>query len=113
MNRDKHERNPVIETYRPFFKTAIVTGGAVGIGLGIARRLAEAGANIVIVDIDEKAGNASVAQLQNNGSKAMFVKTDVSIEKDVQAAVDFSVDTYGSLDIRAYNAGIYQLSLWK
>ena len=88
-------------------KTASVTGGAVGIGLGIARRLAEAGANIVIVDIDEKAGNASVAQLQNNGWKAMFVKTDVSIEKDVQAAVDFSVDTYGSLDILVNNAGIY------
>ena len=45
-------------------KTAIVTGGAMGIGLGIVRRLAEAGAHVVIVDLDEKAGNAAMEELK-------------------------------------------------
>ena len=78
-----------------------------GIGLGIASRLGEAGANVVIVDIDEKAGNASVMELRNKGWKATFVKTDVSNGKDVQRRCYFAVATYGSLDILVNNAGIY------
>ena len=90
-------------------KTAIVTGGALGIGYGIAYRLAEAGANVVIADIDEKAGNTSVAELQKNGWKAAFVKTDVSNENDVKSATDFAVKTYGTVDILVNNAGIYPI----
>jgi len=88
-------------------KTAIVTGGAMGIGLGIARRLGEAGANVVIADLDEKAGETSVKELQKNGWKTAFIKTDVSNEKDVQAAVRFAATTYGGIDILVNNAGIY------
>ncbi|MFA5954094.1 MAG: SDR family NAD(P)-dependent oxidoreductase [Patescibacteria group bacterium] len=88
-------------------KTAIVTGGAMGIGLGIARRLAEAGANVVIADYNEKAGKASTKELQTNGWIAAFIKTDVSHERDVQAAVNFTVATYGHIDILVNNAGIY------
>lgn len=88
-------------------KTAIVTGGAMGIGLGIARRLAEAGANVVIADLEEDAGNVAVAELQKNSWKASFVKTDVSNEGNVQAATDFAVGTYGGIDILVNNAGIY------
>jgi 2-deoxy-D-gluconate 3-dehydrogenase len=90
-------------------KTAIVTGGAKGIGLGIVQRLAEAGANVVIADIDEEVGSASAESLKGSNLKASFVKTDVSLEGDVQAAVDFALNTYGSVDILVNNAGIYPI----
>ena len=88
-------------------KTAIVTGGAMGIGFGIATRLAEAGANVVIADMNEKIGQASVAELEQSGWKAAFIKTDVSNESDVRAAVNFAMASYGTLDILVNNAGIY------
>ena len=78
-----------------------------GIGLGIARRLGEAGANVVIADRDRDAGAAAVKELQEGGWTAEFVKTDVSSELDVKAAVDFATKTYGGIDILVNNAGIY------
>jgi len=90
-------------------KTAIVTGGAMGIGLGIARRLAETGANVVIADRNEDVGTASVKELQSAGGSAAFVKCDVSQESDVQAAVDFTIRTYNRIDILVNNAGIYPM----
>lgn len=88
-------------------KTAIVTGGAMGIGLGIARRLAEAGANVVVADFNENAGAAAAKELQEGGGKAAFIKTDVSEERDVKGAVEFAVQTFGGIDILVNNAGIY------
>lgn len=88
-------------------KTAIVTGGAMGIGLGIARRLAEAGANIVIADFNNEAGLSAVKELKDAGAKAEFIKTDVSSEQDVKSATDFAVKTFGGIDILVNNAGIY------
>lgn len=90
-------------------KTAIITGGAMGIGLGIARRLAEAGANIVIADLNEVAGNAAVKELSDSGWKAVFVKTDVADEKQVKEATDFAAGKYGGIDILVNNAGIYPI----
>ncbi|MEK7194597.1 MAG: SDR family NAD(P)-dependent oxidoreductase [Patescibacteria group bacterium] len=88
-------------------KTAIVTGGAMGIGLGIARRLAEAGANVVIADMNEKSGAEAVVELEKNGGKAVFSKTDVSSEEGVKSATALAVATYGGIDILVNNAGIY------
>ena len=88
-------------------KTAIVTGGAMGIGFGIAYRLAEAGANVVIADINEKTAEDSVKSLMEKGWKAASVKTDVSAEDSVKNMVAFSVKKYGSVDILVNNAGIY------
>ena len=90
-------------------KTALVTGGAMGIGLGIANRLAEAGANVVIADVNEVVGKAAVKELNNSGAHTDFIKTDVADEQSVQAAVDFAVKTFGSLDILVNNAGIYPM----
>ena len=90
-------------------KTAIVTGGAMGIGFGIAYRLAEAGANIIIADLNQEAGTTASQQLRDEGFKAEFIKTDVSDEKQVKGAVDFAVKTYGSVDILINNAGIYPI----
>lgn len=90
-------------------KTVIVTGGAMGIGLGIVSRLAEAGANVVIADMNEQAGTAASKDLNGKGCKTAFIKTDVSDEQQVRASVDFAVRTYGTLDTLVNNAGIYPI----
>ena len=90
-------------------KTAIVTGGAMGIGFGIVYRLAEAGASVVIADMNEEVGVKATAELNYNGFKAVFIKTDVSNESDVKKATDFAVKTYGGIDILVNNAGIYPI----
>lgn len=88
-------------------KTAIVTGGAMGIGLGISLRLAEAGANVVIVDINEDAGKKAESELVNQGRRATFVHTDVSDEKSVLESINHATSVFGSVDILVNNAGIY------
>lgn len=90
-------------------KTAVVTGGAMGIGFGIAYRLAEAGANIIIADINEDVGEGAAKELTERGWRAVFIKTDVTLEEDVGRATDFAVKTYGGIDILVNNAGIYPI----
>jgi 2-deoxy-D-gluconate 3-dehydrogenase len=88
-------------------KTAIVTGGAMGIGEGISRRLAEAGANIVIADLAEVAGTNLVTALKQAGGQAAFIQTDVSQEAEVLHLVQKTIETFGLVDILINNAGIY------
>ncbi|MEJ0072475.1 MAG: SDR family NAD(P)-dependent oxidoreductase [Candidatus Saccharibacteria bacterium] len=88
-------------------KSAIVTGGGKGIGYGIAYRLAEAGANVLIADMDEEAAQKAASELTGNGWKAESIKTDVSDEAAVARMVDTCKESFGSLDILVNNAGIY------
>ena len=88
-------------------KTAIVTGGAMGIGLGIVIRLAQAGANVLIADMDEEAAQKAVGDLANDGLKVKAIKTDVSSEEDVNEMVKTAAGEFGGLDILVNNAGIY------
>jgi NAD(P)-dependent dehydrogenase (short-subunit alcohol dehydrogenase family) len=90
--------------------TALVTGGALGIGQAIVDRLSEAGASVVIVDINEKDSLETVAELQRSGRKVSFIKTDVRKLTEIQSAVDFTVKQYGSLDILVNNAGVFPFS---
>lgn len=90
-------------------KTAIITGGAMGIGFGIAYRLAEAGASVVIADTNQEAGEKAVGELKAHQFQAAFIKTDVAREEDVLTATDFAVKTYGGIDILVNNAGIYPI----
>lgn len=83
-------------------KTAIVTGAANGIGLAIAGHLAEAGANVVVSDVDEAAAKAAADQIP--GSTA--VACDVRDEEQVQALVDAAVSAYGALHVMVPNAGV-------
>lgn len=89
-------------------KTAVVTGGAMGIGLGIVNRLHEAGTNVVIADLDDAAAKKAAEELNaKRGNSALAVKTDVS---DKEAAINLmqtAVNTFGGLDILVNNAGIY------
>ncbi|MYR05228.1 glucose 1-dehydrogenase [Gordonia sp. SID5947] len=87
-------------------KTAIVTGAAQGIGLEIARQLSEAGAGVVIADIDESAAKEAAAQLTN----ATAMACDVRDEEQVKGLVDATVATYGGLNVMIPNAGIAAVS---
>jgi 2-deoxy-D-gluconate 3-dehydrogenase len=88
-------------------KAAIVSGGAKGIGFGIAYRLAEAGAKVLIADTDEGAASKAAAELSREGWTAEALKTDVSDEEQVQAMVAACQKRFGSVDIMVNNAGIY------
>lgn len=83
-------------------KVAVVTGGAAGIGFAICRRLAAAGAKVVVADIQ---GVEEAVQALGGGSAAGRV-CDVSKEADVTALMQWTVDTFGALDIAVANAGI-------
>src|SRR3972149_6747377 len=96
------EQKPISELINLSGKNAIVTGGAVGIGLGIVSRLAEAGANVLIADLDEKEGEKST-----DGKKVKFLKTDVSQEEEVKKMIETVAKEFGGLDIIVNNAGIY------
>lgn len=91
-------------------KTAIVTG-AVGIGFGIAYRLAEAGANVVLVARSADEVKKSADEIIAKGWKAMAVQGDVSVEEDVKKTIETAVKQYGSVDILVNNAGIYPSNL--
>jgi NAD(P)-dependent dehydrogenase (short-subunit alcohol dehydrogenase family) len=85
---------------------AIVTGSARGIGEGIAVRFADEGANVVIADRKVKEGEAVAKKIKETGREAMFMKTDVSIEKDIINMISKTLNSYGKLDILVNNAGV-------
>ena len=87
-------------------KVAIVTGGNGGIGLGMARGLADAGANIAIVGRNEAKSNAAAAELSQRGVTALAVTTDVTDQAAVAAMVERTVRELGRIDILVNNAGI-------
>jgi len=87
-------------------KVAIVTGGNGGIGYGIARGLAHAGANIVIAARQQAKSAQAVAALQELGVHALSIATDVQDEVAVQAMVHGAVEAFGRVDILVNNAGI-------
>jgi 3-oxoacyl-[acyl-carrier protein] reductase len=85
-------------------RTAVVTGGAQGIGLAIARKYVENGARVVIGDLDEVAAKAAAEELGSD--RALGVRCDVVDTDQVQALVDAAVQSFGSLDVFVNNAGI-------
>ena len=86
--------------------TAIVTGGASGIGLATAELLAGMGANVVIADINEDAGIEVAQRLETRGVETQFVRTDVAVPRDVTALVEAVTGRFGSLEILMHFAGI-------
>lgn len=88
-------------------KVAVVTGGAKGIGWGIAQRLAEAGATVLITDVDEAGAAKAADELTQKGWQAHSLAADVSKEDDVKRIIDTCANELGGLDILVNNAGIY------
>lgn len=88
-------------------KAAIVTGGAKGIGAGIVNRLAEAGAKVLVADIDEAAAKTAAADLQSKGYTAEPFTVDVADQAQVQKMIEECQQRFGSVDILVNNAGIF------
>ncbi|MGN5883642.1 MULTISPECIES: glucose 1-dehydrogenase [Staphylococcus] len=97
----------ILEQFRLDDKVAIVTGGAMGLGQAMATALAQAGANIVIADIQEDVAAATATTIrETEGVKATSLKVDVTNPDDVQKMVDDVVDEFGKIDILINNAGM-------
>lgn len=87
-------------------KVAVVTGAAAGIGRATAIAFAQAGARVVVADVNEAGGEETVRLIQEAGGDAVFVKTDVTQDADVARMVQTAVDRYGGLHFAFNNAGI-------
>lgn len=89
-------------------RSAVVTGGAQGLGAGIARRLAEAGANVVIGDRNLAAAQATAADLSDRyGAKVVAAALDVSDEQSVAGCAATCLEQFGAIDIWVNNAGVF------
>ena len=86
-------------------KVIIVTGSGGGIGEGIAKRLAQEGARVVVNDIQRPLGEKVVAEITAAGGQAIFVPADVTKTAEVKALVEAAVDRWGRLDVMVNNAG--------
>lgn len=89
-----------------FGKTAVVIGGSRGIGLATVKRLAQAGANVVIGGAEEQDVRDHVAQLRSEGLSVSGLTIDVRYSEQVQALMAYAVDTYGGVDVLVNSAGI-------
>ena len=85
-------------------KAVIITGGAGGIGSGMARAMAKEGAKVVIVDLNEEQGNAVAVELQKISPDSMFIKADLTERERLHEIVDTVVEKYGKLDVLVNNA---------
>ena len=87
-------------------KVAVVTGGASGIGLALARRFAAEGMRIVLGDVEAPALEDAVAKLRSDGTEVIGVVTDVSDAEQVQALADAAVAEFGAIHVACNNAGV-------
>ena len=87
-------------------KVALITGAGSGIGRATSKIFAREGAKLVLADVVEDAGLQTLAMVGDAGRDAVFVKTDVSVAEQVEAAVAKAVATYGRIDCAFNNAGI-------
>ena len=93
-------------------KVAVITGGAVGIGRGIALELAARGADTVIADLDEANGRKVVSEVESLGRKALFVRTDVTQQASTDAMVEAALGRFSKIDILVNNAGVWGAPGW-
>jgi 3-hydroxybutyrate dehydrogenase len=91
-------------------KVAIVTGGASGIGLAIAKSFAKEGVHCVLADLNPHAGEGALSELSKAGEKGAFVAADVAKSADVQRMIAAAVERFGRLDILVNNAGLQYIA---
>ena len=87
-------------------KIAIVTGAVSGIGFGIAKRLAEAGANVALLDINDEKGREAEEEIRRIGVKAKFYRCDVTSSFQCKETVEKVFRDFGKIDILVNNAGV-------
>ena len=91
-------------------KVVVVTGGAYGIGRGTAVAFAKEGASVTIADINDKVGHDTVAEINQLGSKGIFIHADVSKTSECDKVVSETSETFGGIDILFNNVGIQPLN---
>ena len=89
-------------------KVALISGGARGQGATEGQLFVDEGAMVVLADILDVEGEATAAQIRENGGEASYVHLDVTSEDEWRNAVEFALQTYGRLDILINNAAIYK-----
>ena len=87
-------------------RIAFVTGGARGIGRAIAEKFAAEGATVTFADVDEAAGQQTAGELTAAGIPVTFCRADITVEADVQRAIDGVVARHGTVDVLVNNAGV-------
>jgi NAD(P)-dependent dehydrogenase (short-subunit alcohol dehydrogenase family) len=87
-------------------KVALITGGTSGLGRAISLEFAKSKANVVVSGRREKEGNETVQMVESLGSKAIFVKCDVTRSEEVKNLLDATIQNFGKLDFAVNNAGI-------
>jgi len=92
-------------------KVALGTGAGRGIGASCARRLAEAGAKVVVSDIETEQPLGVVAEIENAGGTAMYLRLNVASEEEWTTVIKEAVKAFGSLDILVNNAGIEDMTM--
>ncbi len=91
-------------------KVVMITGAARGLGRHTALAFAREGARVIVTDIEEKGGHETLRLVHSAGGEGIFLRSDVSIERDVAHAVDTAVETYGRLDCAVNNAAVEVLA---
>lgn len=87
-------------------RVAVITGGASGIGLGVASRLAEAGAEVALLDIDDGRGRDAVRSLEERGLQASYYHCDVTSDADCSQVTEEIITDFGKIDVLFNNAGV-------
>lgn len=91
-------------------KHIIVTGAGTGIGRGIAHLFAAEGGRVVIANRNQKNGEAVVREIEAKGGSAVYVQTDVALEKGIEKLIDRAVDVFGPIHVAVSNAGVTESS---
>jgi sorbose reductase len=102
----------ILDKFRLDGKTALVTGGAMGIGKAFCLGLAEAGADVAVADIDEATAKQTAAEVSILGRRSLPLKVDVTKPEEVHSMVQSVVNTFGHLDIGVNNAGGARGARW-
>jgi len=88
-------------------KVALITGSGNGIGKVAAMKFAEEGAEVIVVDIDDKGGEFTVSEIKQKKQNAHFIKCDVASSAQVKGVLDFTEKKFGRLDVLYNNASVY------
>lgn len=89
-------------------QTALITGAGRGIGLATARRLAAAGADVIIAELDAESGLTAASEIKGMGRKSMFIEVDVRNSESVDQMAAIALEAFSKIDILVCNAGIGQ-----
>ncbi|WP_313897369.1 SDR family NAD(P)-dependent oxidoreductase [Bacillus cereus group sp. BfR-BA-01380] len=90
-------------------KIVVVTGGGIGIGRSTALLLAGQGAKVIVTDIDEESGQATVEEIVGLGGDALFVTHDMSKQSDWRHVLEVALEVYNRVDMLFNNAGLYRI----